>query len=272
MTDYEKASRAAEFLREQVKDAPDTAIVLGSGLGAFGDAIEREAEIPYAEIPGFPVSTVPGHAGRMIFGRIAGKRIAALQGRFHLYEGYAPADVTLYVRALRLLGVRNLLLTNAAGAIRTDFAPGDLMLILDHVSLFCDSPLFGPNDSRFGPRFPSMSEVYDRGLREIAREASRACGVPLREGVYCYTRGPMYETPAEIRALRALGADACGMSTVPEAIVAVHCGLRVLGVSCLTNMAAGILDAPLDHAEVMAAGKAAEGRFKALMCAVCERL
>lgn len=272
MAIYERASRIAEFLKEIVHDVPDTAIVLGSGLGAFGRSIECENVIEYKDIPDFPVSTVPGHEGKLIFGKAGGKRIIAMQGRFHRYEGYSMEDVTLYVRVFQLMGVKNLIVTNAAGAINTSFTPGDLMLITDHISLFCDSPLFGANDDRLGERFTSMSRAYDRELMQTAREAAEDCGIDLKEGVYCYAKGPMFETPAEIRALRALGADACGMSTVAEVICAVHGGMRVLGISCMTNMAAGILDQPLSHAEVIETGKAVEGKFKALVTAVCSKL
>lgn len=269
---YERASRIAEHIKGVFCDIPDTAVVLGSGLGAFGKSIECEKEIKYCDIPDFPISTVPGHEGKLILGSAGGKRIIAMQGRFHRYEGYSLEDVTLYVRVFQLMGVKNLIVTNAAGAINTSFTPGDLMLITDHISLFCDSPLFGPNDDRLGERFTSMSRAYDRGLADIARDAAKDCGIALREGVYAYAKGPMFETPAEIRALRVMGADACGMSTVAEVIAAVHGGMRVLGISCMTNMAAGILDQPLSHAEVIETGKAVEGKFKALMTAICKRL
>ncbi len=272
MTLYERASNVASYLKQFISDVPDTAVVLGSGLGAFGRSIEREVEIDYKDIPDFPVSTIPGHAGKLVVGKVGGKRIIGMLGRFHRYEGYSLEYVTLYVRVFQLMGVKNLVVTNAAGAINTSFVPGDLMLITDHISLFCDSPLFGPNDDRLGDRFPSMSRAYDRELMDLAREAAKECGIDLKEGVYCYAKGPMFETPAEIRALRTLGADACGMSTVAEVICAVHGGMRVLGISCMTNMAAGILDQPLSHAEVMATGMAVEDKFKDLMTAVCSKL
>lgn len=272
MAEYERAKKAADHLLSRVETVPDTAVVLGSGLGAFGDSIERECVIPYGDIPEFPAVTVAGHKGEMIFGKADGRPIVAMQGRFHRYEGYSMEDVTLYIRVLSLLGVKNLILTNAAGAINTDFAPGDLMLIEDHISLFCDSPLFGANEERFGERFPSMSDAYSKELKALALQAAEETGIPLQKGVYIYAKGPMYETPAEIRACRALGADACGMSTVPETIVAVHSGLRVLGISCLTNMAAGILDQPLSHREVIETGKAAEEKFKVLMTAIVKKI
>lgn len=269
---FSRAESAAQFIKSKINDMPDTAIVLGSGLGAFGNSIEAEIEIPYCEIPSFPAVTVAGHGGMLICARAAGKRILAMKGRFHAYEGHSMEDVTLYVRVFALLGIKNLILTNAAGAINTSFEPGNLMLITDHLSFFCESPLFGKNDERFGTRFPSMSQAYSKELSNIALEAATECKITLRQGVYAYAKGPMYETPAEIRALRILGADACGMSTVPEVIVAVHCGIRVLGISCLTNMAAGILDKPLSHQEVLETGKASEEKFKMLMNRICEKL
>lgn len=269
---FKRAESAAVFIKSKAADIPDTAIVLGSGLGAFGDSIEAEVEIPYSKIPSFPAVTVEGHSGTLIFGKASGKRIIAMKGRFHAYEGYSMEDVTFYVRVFSLLGIKNLILTNAAGAINTSFEPGDLMLITDHLSFFCDSPLFGKNDERFGTRFPPMGEAYDKALSETALEAAKNCGINLRCGVYAYSKGPMYETPAEIKALRILGADACGMSTVPEVITAVHSGIKVLGISCLTNMAAGILDKQLSHEEVMETGKAVEGKFKALMDCICKKL
>lgn len=272
MTVYDRAKAAADFILSKVGRIPETAVVLGSGLGAFGDSIEQEVVIPYGEIPQFPVSTVAGHKGQMIFGRVQGKPIVAMQGRFHRYEGYELTDVTLYIRVFALLGVKNLILTNAAGAINTSFVPGDLMLISDHISLFCDSPLFGENDERFGVRFPSMSYAYDRELQALAERTAEQLNIGLQKGIYLYAKGPMYETPAEIRAMRVLGADACGMSTVPETIVAVHSGIRVLGISCLTNMAAGILDQPLSHAEVVECGKAVEQKFKALITGIIEKI
>jgi len=272
MSQFERAGTIAAFLRSKISEIPDTAVVLGSGLGAFGEAIERVAEIKYEDIPGFPISTVPGHAGKLIFGYVEGKYVVAMQGRFHRYEGYDMNDVTLYVCVFSLLGIKNLILTNAAGAINRSFHPGDLMLINDHISLFCESPLFGKNEEEFGERFFPMNYAYNPDLQQLALAASAECGVPLQQGVYCYTKGPMFETPAEIRALRTLGADACGMSTVPEVIVANHCGLRVLGISCMTNMAAGILKEPLSHKEVLETGKAVEQKFKLLLNTICRKL
>ncbi len=269
---FDRANAIAQYVKSRVSDIPDTAVVLGSGLGAFGDSIQRTAEIDYNDIKGFPAVTVAGHKGKMIFGYAGGKYIIAMQGRFHRYEGYDMQDVTLYVRVLALLGVKNLLLTNAAGAVNTSYKPGDLMIIEDQIALFCDSPLFGKNDERFGPRFPSMSYAYAPEYVELAEECAARCGIKMQKGVYCYCKGPMYETPAEIRAVRALGADAVGMSTVAETTVAVHCGIKVLGISCMTNMAAGILKQPLTHAEVMETGKAVETKFKTLVTEICKNI
>lgn len=269
---FYRAKSAADYILSKINNVPDTAIVLGSGLGAFGDSIEVEAKIPYCEIPEFPVPTVLGHSGELLCGKTGNKRILAFKGRFHLYEGHKPEDATLYVRMLAVLGVKNLILTNAAGAINPSFKPGDLMLINDHLSFFCESPLSGENDDRFGTRFPSMNEVYKKELRSIAKSAAEKAGISLKEGIYAYSKGPMFETPAEVKALKILGADACGMSTVPEAIVAVHSGINVLGISCLTNMATGISDEPLSHDEVIKTGKAAEEKFKMLVGTICEMI
>ena len=269
---YDRVEKITEFIKSKSGLSPQTAVVLGSGLGGFASEIEEQTVIPFTEIPDFPVSTVKGHAGRLIFGKLFGKDILAMQGRFHRYEGYDMKDVTLYVRVMFMLGIENLVLTNAAGGINTDFVPGDLMLITDHFSLFCQNPLFGKNDERFGPRFPSMSEAYSKESALVAEKAASRLGIPLKKGVYCYTPGPTYETPAEIRALKALGCDACGMSTVPEAIVANHCGMKVLGISCITNMAAGITQKPLCHEEVMETGRAAGEKFGLLMKEICANL
>lgn len=258
---YEKASQAVEYIKNRVSEIPEIAVVLGSGLGKFADGILDRTEISYEDIPNFPRSTVEGHAGKMIFGKVEGKPVVAMQGRFHLYEGYAVQDATLHIRVFQLLGIQSLIITNAAGAVNTGYAVGDLMLIEDHISFFSPSPLAGENDSRFGTRFPSMSQAYDRNYLQLAEQIAAQLSLPVRKGIYCYCKGPMFETPAEIRALRLLGADAAGMSTVPEVIAAVHGGLRVLGISCMTNMAAGILDVPLTHEEVMETGQKVEKDF-----------
>lgn len=263
---YDRTIKAVEYIRERLSDHPDLlnpeiALVLGSGLGACAKAIENPVEIPYKEIPLFPQSTVEGHAGNFIFGTLEGKTIVAMQGRFHLYEGYGTDDVILPVRVFQMLGVNTLIVTNAAGAINTEYHVGDFMIIKDHIGLFCPSPLKGANEPAFGTRFPSMSCAYDKSYIQLASQIAADLGIATQQGVYCYCQGPMFETPAEIRMLRTLGADAAGMSTVPEVIAAVHGGIKVLGISCMTNMAAGILDVPLTHAEVMETGKRVEQDF-----------
>lgn len=269
---YETAQKISERLKREAGEIPDTAIILGSGLGRFAAEIQQEYAVNYSEIEGFPVSTVAGHAGRLIFGSIAGKRIIAMQGRFHLYEGYTPEEVTLPERVFQLLKVKNLIVTNAAGGVNPDFKPGDLVMISDHIGLFCPSVLWGKNEARFGERFPSMSEVYSKSLQDIALAAACDEKIELKRGVYCYCRGPMYETPSEVRMLGALGADCVGMSTVPEAIAAVHGGMSVLGISCITNMAAGISGEPISHSEVMETGAAVGEKFSRLIKAVVARL
>lgn len=269
---FERIRAACEAIRAQAAKGgvdlraapPAVGVVLGSGLGALADAVQGTA-IPYADIPGFAASTVPGHAGRLVIGRLEGRPVAVFQGRFHLYEGYDPADVTFPVRVLRELGAATLIVTNAAGAVNPDFRPGDLMLIADHINLTGRNPLVGVGDERLGPRFPDMTNAYDPELRSLARRVGEALGIALREGVYAGLLGPSYETPAEIRMLRVLGADAVGMSTVAEVIVARQVGLRVLGVSCLTNMAAGILPQPLSHEEVLETGRKAARTFTRLL-------
>jgi purine-nucleoside phosphorylase len=244
---------------------PRIALVLGSGLGGFADDFEDAVRIPYEQIPGFPRSTVEGHEGRLIVGKVDSVPALAMQGRVHYYEGYALDEVTFPVRTFKLLGIKTLVLTNAAGGINVGLTQGALMVISDHVNLMGDNPLRGPNDERFGPRFPDMSAVYSPALQELVVEEAKAIGVEVRRGIYGGLSGPSYETPAEIHLLRALGADAVGMSTVPEAIVARHMDMEVLGISCITNMAAGIGDEPIDHAEVMATGDRVRGTFTQLL-------
>ncbi|MDO5378347.1 MAG: purine-nucleoside phosphorylase [Clostridia bacterium] len=255
---------AAKKVREALGTA-EIGIILGSGLGDYADALEKADRLPYGEIPGFPVSTVAGHAGKLLCGMLHGKRVMMMQGRFHYYEGYSMKDVTLPVRVMQSVGVKTLIVTNACGGINLSFAPGDLMVISDVFSLTGQNPLIGQNLDAFGPRFPDMSCAFDRELRGLAHAVAKKQGFELREGVYAQMTGPCYETPAEIRMLRTLGADAVGMSTVPEVIVARHGGMRVLGISCITNMAAGILDQPLSHAEVTETANRAKGRFQALI-------
>ncbi len=267
MTYFEKVNAAAEFIRSHI-GAAEICIVLGSGLGDFVSALRDGQFVRYSEIPGFPVSTVPGHAGCLWVGSLHGKRVYMMQGRFHAYEGYDLEDVTLYVRVMKLLGVSTLILTNAAGCVNLDWKPGDLMMLTDFINFSGKNPLTGPNRDEFGPRFPDMSRVYDRELLELGRQEAEQLGISLRQGVYMWFNGPCFETPAEIRMARTLGADAVGMSTVPESIVAAHCGMRVLGISCLTNMAAGILDQPLTHTEVMETAQRVKTDFTALLSAI----
>jgi purine-nucleoside phosphorylase len=271
---YERAEHAARFIRSRLSAAADArvALVLGSGLGAFADSLEEAEALDYSEIPGFARPTVEGHAGRLVVGRTGGAAVAAMQGRFHFYEGYALEEVTFPVRALGLLGVKSLILTNAAGGLNNAFEQGSLVVISDHLNLLGANPLLGTNDPRFGPRFPDMSEVYDREYQDAAICEAHAMGVELRRAVYAALPGPSYETPAEIRMLRLLGADAVGMSTVPEAIVARHMQMRVLGISCITNMAAGVLDKPINHEEVIETGERVRETFAELLRRVIPKL
>jgi purine-nucleoside phosphorylase len=246
--------------------------VLGSGLGAFADEFEEPVGIPYHEIPGFVSSTALGHAGRLVIGKVAGVPVLAMQGRVHYYEGYSLEEVTFPIRTFKLMGVDTLILTNAAGGVDVELSQGALMVISDHLNLMGDNPLRGPNDERFGPRFPDMSEVYARDLQEMVGEEAKDLGVTIRRGIYAALTGPSYETPAEIHMLRAFGADAVGMSTVPEAIVARHMGMKVLGISCITNMAAGISEEPINHDEVIETGQRVRSTFTALLRKLIARL
>ena len=269
---FAQVEEAASIVRAQCGPLPETAVVLGSGLGDFADTFADAVRMPYGELPHWPASTVVGHAGRLVVGSVAGRRVAALAGRAHFYEGHDLAAVVFATRVMGRLGVKHIILTNAAGGINTSFSQGALMVIDDHINMLGSNPLVGPNDERFGVRFPDMSEVYSRRLRQVADDAARARGVPLSHGVYVAVHGPSYETPAEIRAFRTLGADAVGMSTVPEAIAARHMGLEVLGISCITNMAAGVLPQPLVHDEVMETARRVRGSFIALLEGIIERL
>ena len=265
---YEQVQSAAGLIRSRSTTVPATAVVLGSGLGGFASSLERAASIPYGDIPNWPVSSVVGHEGRLVIGEVSGRSIAALSGRAHFYEGHDLRTVTFATRVLGSLGVKTLILTNAAGGINSGFAPGDLMVIDDHINLLGSSPLVGPNDERFGVRFPDLTNVYSPRLRRLADETAAAQGLTLRHGVYAACHGPSYETPAEVRYLRTIGADAVGMSTVPEAIVARHMGIEVLGISCITNFAAGVLPQPLNHDEVIETAKRVRGTFIALLTGV----
>ena len=268
----DQLAAAVAAIRERAPGAaPSVGLILGSGLGAFAERLENPVVIPYGEIPGFAVSTVPGHAGRLILGNRAGVLCAAMQGRVHFYEGHGARQVVFPARVLISLGARTLVVTNAAGGLK--HGPGTLMLIRDHINLFPEHPLRGENADRIGPRFPDMTRAYPEELRAVAREAARAAGVELAEGVYAGSTGPAYETPAEVRMLGILGADATGMSTVPEVIAAVHMGARVLAISCITNWAAGLGGgAPLSHAEVTETADRVRGQFEALLDGILERL
>lgn len=270
---FENYQQSASVIRGKIGEfCPEVAMILGSGLGYMGDLVEDAVAVPYGEIPHFKVSTAPGHKGQLVFGVLNGKRVAVMQGRMHHYEGYSYEEVSYAVRVLRLLGCEKLIVTNAAGCVNTEWKAGELMLITDQIKLFLESPLRGENIPEFGPRFPDSSHLYTPRLQEIARQAAEGLSIPLREGVYMYFPGPQYETPAEIRMARVLGADAVGMSTVPEVIAAAHCGMQVLGFTLLSNMAAGILDQPLSEQEVLDAAAAAKEQFSKLVLACLERL
>ena len=263
--EFEKINHCLEQIRSKTDFEPLMAVVLGSGLGGYASKMEVVCEIPYSEIDGFPVSTVQGHDGRFLFGYVEGVPIVAMKGRVHFYEGYAIDDIVLPIRTMGLLGAKYILLTNAAGGIDLDFEPGDLMLIEDHISSFIRSPLIGENIEELGVRFPDMSRVYDLKLCECIRRAASSEGIDIKEGTYLQTSGPQFETPTEIKMFRALGASAVGMSTVVEAIAAHHMGLRVCGISCISNMAAGILDQPLTHSEVQITADKVAHKFERLV-------
>ncbi len=262
---YEKLKKCLKSVQKMKDFSPDAAVILGSGLGDFADNIKVEAVIDYKDIEGFPVSTAPGHAGQFIYGSVAGKKIICMKGRVHFYEGYSISDVVLPVRLLRCMGARKLFITNASGAINPLFRPGDFMLVTDHISSFVPNPLVGPNLNEFGVRFPDMTEIYDRELSGKIRQAAAESGIELREGVYLQTCGPSYETPAEIRMFGKLGADVVGMSTAVEATAAHHAGMRVVAVSCVANLAAGISPTKLTEEEVLEAGKKSASKFKELL-------
>ncbi len=266
--EFIRAQVAASFLLKKTKLRPKIALVLGSGLGAFADDFANATRVPYAQIPNFPRSTAIGHAGQLVIGKVDGVEVAAMQGRVHLYEGYSVKDVAFPIRVFAVMGVKAAILTNAAGGIKKDFTQGRLVLLSDHINLQGVNPLCGPNDENFGPRFPDMSAAYDKRFRELTLAEGRRLGIELGEGVYAALAGPSYETPAEIRYLKTIGADLVGMSTVPEVIAARHSGIRVLGISCVTNAAAGILDQPLDHNEVLQTAERVKGQFIALLRAV----
>jgi purine-nucleoside phosphorylase len=268
----ERVEQTAAWLAARTGGVPDVAVVLGSGLGDFAETLDAATVFPYAQVPNWPASAVIGHAGKLAIGTLKGKRVAALSGRVHFYEGHDMRTVTFATRAVARLGVRTLILTNAAGGINLSFKPGTLMVMDDHINLLGGNPLVGPNEDRFGPRFPDMTMAYAKRLRDIADAAATARGLAIAHGVYAAVHGPSYETPAEIRYLRTIGADAVGMSTVPETIVARHMGVEVLGISCITNPAAGVLPKPLVHDEVMEVARRVRGEFASLLEGVIERL
>ncbi len=270
MTLQDKITAAAEYVLSKISLRPTIALVLGSGLGDYADTLEQSVRIPYSEIPNFPQPTVEGHTGAFVFGVKEGKQVVVAQGRVHYYEGLPMQEITLPVRVLAAIGVKTLVLTNAAGGVNLGYKPGTLMLISDHINYSGANPLIGPNLDKFGPRFPDMSDLYTRNLREAIKETATARNIPLEEGVYLMYSGPNYETPAEIRAFRTLGADAVGMSTVPEALVAGHSGLQVVGVSCITNMAAGVLPVKLNHAEVVETANRVHDLFQKLIDAILQ--
>ncbi|MFQ6793483.1 MAG: purine-nucleoside phosphorylase [Thomasclavelia sp.] len=262
---YIKINEATDYIKSQYHGKIDLAIILGSGLGHLVDAIKNPIELDYRDIPHFPISNLAGHAGKLVIGSLEGKTVIAMKGRFHYYEGNDMSIVTLPIRVFKRLGIEDLILTNASGGIRDDLNPGQLMLIKDHISLFMESPLRGPNLDEFGPRFTDMSETYNQELRELALKVAKKNNISLTEGVYAYAQGPMYETPAEIQAFKVLGGDAVGMSTVPEAVVANHCGMKTLGISLITNKAAGLSTQKLNHEEVIETANKAEKNFTILI-------
>lgn len=263
---------AVAYIQPKLEEKPTIGLVLGSGLGVLADEIENPVIIPYNEIPGFTVSTVVGHKGQLVIGKLQGKQVVAMQGRFHFYEGHGLDAVVFPIRVMKLLGVETIIVTNAAGGINENYDPGNLMLISDHINMTFRNPLIGPNDDEMGARFPDMSEAYSKELRQIAKQVASEQGIELREGIYVGLLGPSYETPAEIRMLRILGGDAVGMSTVPEVIVARHMSVKVLGISCISNMAAGILEQPLSHDEVMETTEKVKTQFLALVNGIVAKL
>lgn len=269
---FNKVQECADFIKGKINKEPKIGLILGSGLGTLADEIENATKIKYNEIPNFPVSTVQGHAGCLVIGKLEGKDVIAMQGRFHYYEGYTQQEITFPVRVMNALGVETIVVTNAAGGINIEFNPGDLMIIKDHINLSGNSPLIGKNDERFGPRFPDMSSAYTHKYIELVRECAKELNIKTQEGVYAFFSGPTYETPAEVKMARILGADAVGMSTAPEVIVANHSGMNVIGISCITNMAAGILDQPLNHEEVIETTQKVKTEFLNLVKLVVKKI
>ncbi|ADU30051.1 purine-nucleoside phosphorylase [Evansella cellulosilytica] len=270
--DTKKIQAAKQYIHSKIMEAPDLGLILGSGLGVLADEINNAITIPYSDIPGFPKSTVAGHKGQLVFGDIEGVQVVAMQGRFHYYEGYSMELVTLPVRVMKELGVQTIIVTNAAGGVNTSYQPGDLMLIKDHINFFGTNPLIGPNEERYGPRFPDMSSAYSKKLLQLALQVADEENIRVRKGVYVGMTGPTYETPAEIKMVRSFGGDAVGMSTVPEVIVAKHSNIEVLGITCISNMAAGILDQPLTHDEVIETTEMVKLKFLSFVKAIVRKM
>ncbi len=269
---FDKIQESADFIKNKSNISPKVGLILGSGLGVLADEIQNAVKIKYNDIPNFPVSTVEGHAGQLVIGNLEGKQVVAMQGRFHYYEGYSQQEITFPVRVMKALGVDTIVVTNAAGGSNTNFKPGDLMVIKDHINLSGNNPLIGKNDERFGPRFPDMSTAYNPKYVALVKECAKELNMNIQEGVYAFFSGPTYETPAEVRMAQILGADAVGMSTAPEVIVASHSSMDVIGISCITNMAAGILDQPLDHEEVIETTQKVKAEFLSLVKAVVNKI
>lgn len=267
-----KIMESVEYVKSIIKDEPEIGGILGSGLGDMADRLEDKVMIKYSDVPNMPVSTVKGHAGQFVFGKMNGKKVIMMQGRFHYYEGHDMSTLALPVYIMKYLGVKTLMVTNAAGGVNEFFVPGDLMIITDHINFAGTNPLIGKNDDKIGPRFPDMSTAYDRDLVKLAKDVAADKNIDVKDGVYLMMTGPCYESPAEIKMTRILGADAVGMSTVPEVIAANHCGLKVLGISCITNMAAGILDQPLDHTEVIETSTRVKSSFVSLVTEIIGKL
>ena len=272
MYTYESYKEAADYVLEKLDYKPEIGLILGSALGSLSEEIEDQTIIDYKDIPNFLVSTVDSHAGKLILGNLKGKKVVCMSGRFHHYEGYDYEELAIPIRVFKLLGVHTVILTNAAGGINTDYKPGDIMLIKDHIKFTGASPMRGRNIPEFGPRFFDITDMYTKDLRELAKETAQDLDIELKEGVYFFATGPQYETPAEIKAMRMLGGDTVGMSTVTEALTAAHCGMKLLGISLVTNMAAGVLDQPITHEEVDEVGNAASGKLKTLLGNIIQKL
>ena len=269
---FDKIVESTDYIKSKINEIPQIGLILGSGLGVLGDEIENPVKISYDEIPNFPVSTVEGHKGQLVIGKLEGKTVIAMQGRFHYYEGYTMKDITFPVRVMKELGIETIFVTNAAGGSNKSFKPGDLMIITDHINLAGYNPLIGKNDNRLGVRFPDMSSAYNKEYIDIAKKCAKELDINIKEGVYALFTGPVYETPAEVRMASILGADAVGMSTVPEVIVASHSNLKVIGISCITNMAAGILDQPLNHEEVIETTQKVKSEFLSLVKSIVSEI